>query len=271
MENWLKQWKENYEGRSKEHKDLEPFLKENYKGNIYIPWATMERLAIMQDPNFTFEVIKEESGYKSSYITRHEYVIRQESKTGDKEVSSESLNFAHIIVCKATFLGKTMLEYYPIQDNAYNAPKVIDANMFNKAVQRAKAKLISRITGLGFSLYEKGDLQFDAPEDKVKPEKPTKVKTEETTKVKTEETKETNIDVSSVPNVPNDIEEIAKYIHKNEQLNSGFVAINTTVQKKYGFIFDINESVEEIKEKLSHIADPKTFIKAVKARSNILG
>ena len=61
-----------------------------------------------------------------------------------------------------------MLEYYPIQDNAYNAPKVIDANMFNKAVQRAKAKLISRITGLGFSLYEKGDLQFDAPEEQSK-------------------------------------------------------------------------------------------------------
>lgn len=270
MENWLKQWKENYEGKSKEHKELEPFLKENYKGNIYIPWATMERLAIMQDPNFEFKVLKEQESYKNGYITKHEYVIRQESTTGDKTVSSESINFAHIIVCEATFLGKTMIEYYPIQDNAYNAPKAIDANMFNKAVQRAKAKLISRITGLGFSLYEKGDLQFDDVQKLSITEVTKSVEKPKATVIKQEEVKETKIEVSASPDVPNDVEKIASYIHKNEQLNSGFKAINTTVEKKYGFVFDINESIEEIKEKLSHIADPKTFIKAVKARSDIL-
>ena len=33
--------------------------------------------------------------------------------------------------------------------------------MINKSIQRAKAKAISTITGLAFSLYESGDLQFE--------------------------------------------------------------------------------------------------------------
>ena len=61
MENklsWLEQFKLNYDGKSDEAKSLEDFLKETYKNATYVPWATMERLVYMQDPDAEFEVIR---------------------------------------------------------------------------------------------------------------------------------------------------------------------------------------------------------------------
>ena len=52
--NWIDIFKENYNGTSEEARALEPFLKTTYKGDVYIPWATMERLVYMQDPNARF-------------------------------------------------------------------------------------------------------------------------------------------------------------------------------------------------------------------------
>ena len=48
---WLDHFNENYYGRSKEAQDLKPFLKETYKGDVYLPWAVMERLMRQQDPD----------------------------------------------------------------------------------------------------------------------------------------------------------------------------------------------------------------------------
>ena len=62
MANLRKSWKEvfteNYNGTSDVAKEVEPFLKENYKGNSYIPWATMERVTYMCDEDATFENLK---------------------------------------------------------------------------------------------------------------------------------------------------------------------------------------------------------------------
>jgi len=40
---WLEVFMANYNGTSKEAQELQPFLKDNYKGDVYVPWATMER------------------------------------------------------------------------------------------------------------------------------------------------------------------------------------------------------------------------------------
>ena len=66
MANAKKSWKEvfleNYNGKSDVAKEVEPFIKENYKGNAYIPWATMERLTYLCDEDATFENIKNANG-----------------------------------------------------------------------------------------------------------------------------------------------------------------------------------------------------------------
>ena len=55
---WLKQYKENYEGKSVEAKEVADYVKPTFNGAPYIPWATMERLTLMQDPEAKFEKIR---------------------------------------------------------------------------------------------------------------------------------------------------------------------------------------------------------------------
>lgn len=302
MEKWLKQFKENYEGKSPEAKALEPFLKENYKGNFYIPWATMERLVYAQDPNANFEVVKYNDDLYGGLGVVHtnKFTLETFNRNGDKEVTTKADFFAHFVIVRCTFLGKTIEEIYPIQDNVYDAPKVIDANLVNNSIQRAKVKVAARVTGLGLKLYEGFDLQFDN-EDK------TNTVNDETQTNKVEKTtdygiaipqveKTTNVNdktqTSQIPKVEkaitnkfdkpvNEVKEkptgevnkevwkLAEFLHKNEDVLVGIQRINTSVATKYGFVFDINEDVEVIYDKLSKVADPVVFIRSIKVQSGL--
>lgn len=156
---WLNMWNDNYYGRSPQAKELEEVLKKNYQGHGYIPWATMVRMMYQQDADADIEVMSssEEFAYGNNLVftDTRELRIMKEGK--------ETLNtiMSHFVKIKVIFMGKTHIETYPVQDSAYKAPKDFDSNMINKSIQRAKAKAISTITGLAFSLYESGDLQFE--------------------------------------------------------------------------------------------------------------
>ena len=179
-EKWLKQFIENYNGKSAEAKEVAEFIKENYKGNNYIPWATMERLTYMQDPEAKFETLETENGSMVFSDT-----LLNENKVVQKgEVVSETVAtmMSHFVKVKLTFLGKTFVEEYPIQDQDYSALKVYNQNAVNKALKRALAKVASRATGIGLRLYENKDLQFDTPEEDKKPEVKKTTKTTKTTK-----------------------------------------------------------------------------------------
>lgn len=163
---WLEQYVENYRGRSEEAKELENLVKKTYQGAKYIPWATMERLTYMQDPDAVFEKVKNEDG--SLVFSRYDTVSTYQhvgKTSGEKQeiqtTETKSQNVAHFVRVRVTFLGKTIEEDYPIQDSKYAAVRVFDANAINKSLQRALAKAASRATGLGISLYEFGDLQFE--------------------------------------------------------------------------------------------------------------
>ena len=178
---WLAQFTDNYEGKSKEAKEVAEFIKENYKGNSYIPWATMERLTYMQDPNAVFETLTSPNGgmvFSDIMSNENEVVTKGEivSKTFATMMS-------HFVKVKLTFMGKEFVEEYPIQDQDYSALKVYNQNAVNKALKRALAKVASRATGIGLKLYENKDLQFDAPEEEDK--KPEIKKTTKTTKTTT--------------------------------------------------------------------------------------
>ena len=174
MANVKKTWKEvfleNYSGKSEIAKEVEPFIKENYKGNSYIPWATMERLTYMCDEDAVFENIKNEQGglVHTDKVEMHQQNIQK----GEVVSETTSQMFSHMVKVKLIFMGKEFIEEFPIQDQDYTAARVYNQNLVNKALQRAKAKVAARATGIGLKLYEGKDLQFDEVPQETKPEIP---------------------------------------------------------------------------------------------------
>lgn len=180
QKNWLDQYKENYNGKSAEAKEIASYLKETYKGDKYVPWATMERLTYMQDPNAEFKTILTEGVLGDNIVHTDSFQNNNSVENKDGIVNKTSaMVVSHFVKVSCTFLGKTFVEEYPIQEQDYTAAKIYNQNLVNKALKRALAKVASRATGLGLKLYENKDLQFDEKEE----EKPV---------VKKETTKKTN-------------------------------------------------------------------------------
>ena len=167
QKNWLDQYKENYNGKSAEGKELEGYLKQTFNGKDYIPWATMERLTYIQDPNAVFTKIRNENGglvHTDSFVNEN----CVENKDGIVNRTT-AMVVSHFVKVSCVFLGKEFIEEYPIQDQDYSAAKIYNQNLVNRALQRALAKVASRATGLGLKLYENKDLQFETAEEETKP------------------------------------------------------------------------------------------------------
>ena len=283
-------WKElfiaNYEGKTEEAKSLEPFLKNNYKGNVYIPWATMERLVYMQDENAVFENITNEFGglVHTAQVVNYQKNIQK----GDVVSETESTMFAHTVRVSLTFMGKTFVEDYPIQDTDYSAARVYNQNLVNKALQRAKAKVAARATGLGLKLYEGFDLQFDEEnpvpvKEEKKVERPKK-KVEEPKK----EVKEENVVIAKAEEVAalvadNSEELIGKKVvitdvEVSDDVKALYELITTTdvdkitpvlqrlniaIIKKYGFSLNTTDTIEKFNEKASQLTDVAKFTRSI--------
>lgn len=287
---WLEQYKENYNGKSAEAKEIEEYLKETYKGDKYVPWATMERLTYMQDPNAEFKTI-ENNTEKEYYTPNQHSLIHTDSFVNSNLVESEdtrnetsALVVSHFVKVSCTFLGKTFIEEYPIQEQDYTPAKIYNQNLVNKALKRALAKVASRATGLGLKLYENKDLQFDEKEEK-KPEiKKTNKKAEET---KTEETK-TEETITTTPvettsettekadtttkntNYSADVLELCNLIKNSdtEKMVKVLQNINVAILKQHGFTLNLEDTDVQLCEKLTHFTDVTKFTKAIQ---NMLG
>jgi hypothetical protein len=137
------------------------------------------------------------------------------------------------------------IEDYPIQDKSYQAPKFVDSNDVNKAVQRAKAKVASRGTGLALKLYEGNDLQFDAPEkSSVNKAIPTPIQD-----VKTN----------------NDIKEFAQDIVDNyDTYIEGIKQINAVLIKKYNISLEPSDDVGLMMSKLKQIPNVELTVAQIK-------
>lgn len=288
-EKWLKQFIENYNGRSEEAKEVTDFIKENFKGNNYIPWATMERLTYMQDPEAVFETLETENGNIVFSDT-----LSNENKVVQKgEVVSETVAtmMSHFVKVKLTFLGKTFIEEYPIQDQDYSALKVYNQNAVNKALKRALAKVASRATGIGLRLYENKDLQFDAPEEDKKPEVKKTTKTTKTTKkvemteeqaTHTEEglnqdapvqevvTQDAKIEENAPKSYDKSVLELCSLIRNTdkEKMTKILQNLNVPILKQHGFTLNLEDSDDVLCEKISHFTNVVVFTKAIK---NMIG
>lgn len=288
-EKWLKQFIENYNGRSEEAKEVADFIKENFKGNNYIPWATMERLTYMQDPEAVFETLETENGNIVFSDT-----LSNENKVVQKgEVVSETVAtmMSHFVKVKLTFLGKTFIEEYPIQDQDYSALKVYNQNAVNKALKRALAKVASRATGIGLRLYENKDLQFDTPEEDKKPEVKKTTKTTKTTKkvemteeqaTHTEEelkqdepvqevvTQDAKIEENAPKSYDKSVLELCSLIKNTdkEKMTKILQNLNVPILKQHGFTLNLEDSDDDLCEKISHFTNVIVFTKAIK---NMIG
>lgn len=301
---WKEQFIENYNGKSEEAKEVADFMKENYKGNNYIPWATMERLTYMQDPEAVFETLETENGnIVFSDTLSNENKIVQKGEVVNETVATM---MSHFVKVKLTFLGKTFIEEYPIQDQDYSALKVYNQNAVNKALKRALAKVASRATGIGLRLYENKDLQFDTPEEDKKPEVKKTTKTTKTTKptessvvisnngivvtennttkqvpsqvTHTEEELKQDAPVQEVVTQDAKIEEnVSKPVYSKEVLElCGIIknadkdkmtnvlqSLNVPILRQHGFVLSLDDSDEDLCEKLSHFQDVTVFTKAI--------
>ena len=296
-----KSWKEvflaNYNGESEEAKAIEPFLKQTYKGDVYIPWAVMERLVYMCDENAVFTNILNAKGglVHSDIVVNHQSNLQN----GTLVSETEAPMYAHFVKVSLEFMGKIFIEDYPIQEQDYSAARVFNQNLVNKALQRAKAKLGARGTGLGLKLYEGFDLQFDSKDEDKKPSLETPKIEEKTEKVvkpakteqkvakieekpaKVEEKVEVaNVEVPTEPetapvqvsgqvsgqvSVAPGIAEVVKLIKETdaEKMNKVLQIVNVSVMKKYSFALSQDDSVEELNEKLSQFPNIEQFKKTL--------
>lgn len=295
---WKEQFIENYNGKSVEAKEVAEFVKENYKGNSYIPWATMERLTYMQDEDAKFETLETENGEMvfTDKLDNNNKVVAK----GEVVSETNATMMSHFVKVKLTFLGKEFIEEYPIQDQDYTALKVYNQNAVNKALKRALAKVASRATGIGLRLYEAKDLQFDTPEEDKKPEIK---KTSKTKAVKelveptptVEEVKDVKEEVKQevVNEVKQDapVQEVATQDAKTDENASKYSSdvlelcsiiknadkdkmtrvlqnLNVPILKQHGFILSLEDSDDVLCEKISHFTNVAVFTKAI---NNMLG
>lgn len=193
---WIEVWTENYLGQSELAKKLVP--KNTYTGQNYLPWAVAERCLFTLDPDATTEPVLNQEG---GLVHTEKYTIPVRTQSGGEY---DQWMLAHFIKIKVTFMGKEFVEYYPIQDNAYAPVRVWDQNILNKTMQRAKVRAIARATGIGWSLYESGDLQFEEDEKPGKNGKKPEVKVSGTpiTPVQTTPSTPTTVTPSSTGQAP---------------------------------------------------------------------
>lgn len=294
---WLKQYKENYEGKSAEAKSVAEYVKENYKGNAYIPWATMERLTYMQDPNAKFEKIRNEKGglvHTDSFINEN----LTEGKDGIISKTSACV-VSHFVKVSLVFLGKEFIEEFPIQEQDYSPAKIYNQNLVNKALQRALAKVASRATGIGLKLYENKDLQFEEEDKKpvikktTKKEEPKKVELTNEQKAqnivdggetaaylngeRTLEPQEVvvNTETANITSAPvevtnstysKDITDLCTLIKTadTDKMTKVLQSVNVPILKQHNFTLNLEDSDDVMCEKLSHFPNITTFTNAIK-------
>lgn len=153
-EKWLEVWRSNYANETSVAKRVMVGSKDTYKGDKYIPWALMVGALYELDPKADIEKCENEYGGFVFTDTCHIKTIKEGVETTQTVLS-------HMVKIKVTFMGKVFTETYPIQDNDYGASKVYDQNKVNKAQQRCLTRVISLATGIGWSIYEQTEAQFE--------------------------------------------------------------------------------------------------------------
>ena len=247
--NWKDRWLDNYKGVG-DCQELESFLKEldygSRKGVTYLPWAVVDRIFKMQGgktetinyPRYetisgNFEIV----GYT---IVEVDTVHIRDEVDSNGVVTPKYMN-SYFVNIRAEWEGQVHTERYPLLNSTGQALAFWTQIDLNKAVQRGKVKAIAIVSGIGYKLFEDGDLQFEdegaekkettakkiaedlkkKPETKVEAKVETKVEPKkETKKEKKEEPKASVMDDLQETVVEEEIKEETKPL---KNIDSGIV------------------------------------------------
>jgi len=171
---WKEKWMDNYRGVG-DCQELETFLKEldfgSRKGVTYLPWAVVDRIFKMQDgvtETIFFpknaEVQDFGEGIKTiqigNTIIEVDSVHIRDEVDNNGVVTPKYMN-SYFVRIKAVWEGQTHIERYPLLSSTGQALAFWTQVDLNKAVQRGKVKAIAIVSGIGYKLFEDGDLQFE--------------------------------------------------------------------------------------------------------------
>lgn len=255
---WNEVWIQNYSGQSDIAKAIS--IKANYKGNTYIPWAVMERALYSLDTSGRSEpVINPLTG---GFVFTETFELPIVNKDGSE---GKALAVSHFVKASCIFLGETFVESFPLQDNSYNAVRLYDQNIVNKALQRAKAKVISRATGIGWGLYESGDLQYEldgaatpTPNQTPIPQAPKKpVEKVEAPKAEKNDTDYATIVHTMFKDAP------------VEKAQTVIAFVNKSLKRTYNKELSLDQTVEEVGEIISLLAKPDVLVNSIKTQLEV--
>ena len=259
---WIEQYLENYNGKSELAKECEQYIKENYKGDAYLPWAFMIRCLYTQDPSASCDVIENTNG---GILHLDTYQIT----TKTQEMEAVATVVCPSVCVEVVFLGKRFTEYYPVQDKAYDAPKAINQNDLNKAKQRCIARTISMATGIGWRLYEGKDLQFeDSPaKSNVSPEPVKQTVTEKLIEKGYDIVDVSDETKAEVNGASEEAKTLAQFIvdyQDKDKLTKALQGLNVSVIKRYRFAFEVNDTYDNLVIKASKLDKPDKFLASIK-------
>lgn len=155
-----KLWLQNYRGEG-DCAELEKTLKTLKAGSFaasYVPWAVAERIFKFQDGEIEYVKIN------GSTVEVDRTVIKTEVDTETGVITERNAN-AYFVNVKVSWQGNTYTERYPLLDHKNQALVSWNQADINKAHQRAKVKAIAIVSGIGYKLFEDGDLQFENDSD----------------------------------------------------------------------------------------------------------
>lgn len=186
---------QNYYGETDVSKWAESFVNEGVHDGEFIPWTVMTTALKLLDWKSKIEVLENDDG---GYVFR-DTVMTQTSQREVEGVSANSgteivrstetdnTTYSFYVKIRITYLDDVTDHMYAIMDTAHRPVQYINSQLVNKAIQRAKARSISLVTGIGLTLWTREAVQEevtidreDAPQ-KLEPKKK-EVKKEKLTK-----------------------------------------------------------------------------------------
>lgn len=260
VKSWNEVWTENYLGQSEVAKSIT--TKVNYKNNMYIPWAVMERALYTLDQDGQVIVLRNDKGM----VWTDSMTIDVPQKDGS--VVPQTM-LAHFVRVTVSFMNKWFEETFPIQNNSYEPVRFYDQNTVNKAIQRAKAKGISRATGIGWALYESGDLQYELDGAAVTTPTVTQKSLAQTTP---KETPKAEAEAEATVAVDYG-QEVYSIIHdagiQKEEVQKMLDFVNKSLQRTYGQSLSVDQTVEEVSALISKLAKPEVLVKSIKTQLGV--
>jgi hypothetical protein len=161
---WKELWKKNYKGIG-DTADLEKHIKKLGYGartNIsYLPWAVVERIFRLQGGEVYWNSVNDNTYVDADFVSAG---MVPDPDTGELV---EKLIKSYFIRIQAVWMGVEYTERYPLQDSNGRPLLSWTQNDLNKAYQRGKVKAIAIVSGIGYKLFEDGDLQFEEDKKKV--------------------------------------------------------------------------------------------------------